>query len=103
MLPHDPGYLLMVDDPSLTMELFGNPSVPIPREFQAEISNAINKGLLRGFMFWRIIISSSWELHQLAPPLNAFDKGAILGNEASLFSACLRLFRKAFLGTRFQG
>ena len=30
--PHDPGYLLVVDGPSLTLELFGNPSVPIPWE-----------------------------------------------------------------------
>jgi hypothetical protein len=57
----------VVNDPSLTLELFDDPSVPMPGELQAEIINAINEGLLRGFMFSRIIIGSSWEIHQLAP------------------------------------
>ena len=54
-------------------------------------------------MLWLVIVRSSWQFHEFAPPLNALDKGAILGNELSFFLVCFRLFLTAFLKTRSQG
>jgi len=46
-----------------------------------------------------VVVARSGQLHQLAPPSNGLDKGAIFGNELSFLSVCVRLFFKAFLET----
>lgn len=101
-LPHDPGHFLLSDYPSLTLKLFGNPSIPIGTELQAYITNSIYQRLITGRGLRFTVEASSRQLDQFTPPLNPLDKSAIFGNELCLSWVCLRLFITAFLGIRFQ-
>src|SRR5208337_1096919 len=94
-LTHDPVDFLMVDMPSLSMKLPGDSPVSVSGKLQADIINTGLQTLIGRFILPLMIKASSGQIHEFAPPLNALDKGAIFGNELSLFSVRLRLFLTA--------
>jgi hypothetical protein len=59
LIAHDPGHLLVVYDPSFTVELFGNPSVSIAGELQAYVTNTSLQGLVRELFFGFVIVRGS--------------------------------------------
>jgi len=102
LLPHDPGNLLVVDSQSLTMKLLCYSAIPIAGKLQTDIANAGFQALIRSFFFILVVKTPPGQIHQFTPPLNAFDKGAILGNELSLFSVCFRLLHTSFFKNSFS-
>jgi hypothetical protein len=85
------------------MRLPGDSTIPVAGKLQADITDPGDQGILRRGLLMLVVIASPGQVHQFAPPLNAFDKGAILGNELSLFSVFFRLLCTAFLKTRSPG
>jgi hypothetical protein len=99
---HDPGYLLMVDNPSFPLQLPGDPAVSIAGKLQTDVTNARFQNSIRRFRLLLVIKTSAGQVHEFAPPLNALDKGAIFGNELSFFSVRFRLFLMAFFKNSFS-
>src|SRR5271157_10965 len=100
--PHNPGYLLMIDNLSFPLKLPGDSAVPVSGKLQTNVANARFQSSIRRFLLLRMIKTSAGQVHEFAPPLNALDKGAILGNELSLFSVSFRLFLTAFFKNSFS-
>jgi hypothetical protein len=102
LLSHDPGYFLVVDSPSFPLELQGDSPIPVSGKLQADIADSGFQNLLGRFLLLLMVKTSPGQIHEFAPPLNALDKGAILGNELSLFSVRLRLFLTALFKNSFS-
>jgi len=102
LLPHDPGHLLVVDSPSFLVELQRNPSVSVTGKLQADITDAGFQNRIGRFLLPLMVKASPGQIHQCTSPLNAFDKGAVFGNELSFFSVRLRLFLTALFKNSFS-
>jgi hypothetical protein len=102
LLPHYPGNLLVVDIPSFSVELPGNPSIPVSGKLQTDIADSGFQSFFGRFSLSRMVKASPGQIHEFAPPLNAFDKGAIFGNELSFLSVRLRLFLTALFKNSFS-
>ena len=76
--------------------------IMVPGKIQANLLHTGNQRFIRGFLFRLIVVCSSGQFHQFAPPFNTLEEGAVFGNELCFFSACLRLLRTAFFKNSFS-
>jgi hypothetical protein len=86
-LSHDPLDFLVVYEQPLSMELGRNLAVPIPGElFGDSLYPICQRPLLGGCIrnLGTVIIAASREVHELAPPRDAFEQVSVVGNELPL-------------------
>jgi hypothetical protein len=102
LLPHDTGHLLMVNFTAFAVKLQCDSPVSISGKLQADISDTGFQYFVGRFFLLLMVKASPGQIHEFAPPLNAFDKGAIFGNELSLFSVRVRLFLTALFKNSFS-
>ena len=85
LFSHDALDFLVIDTPAFALELLGHPAVSIPVKIQANLLHAIDQHSVRRPLLRLVVVSAFGKIHQLAPPFNVFDEGAVVGNELSFF------------------
>ena len=75
----------MVDRESPAVELTRHPAVSITGVLLDDRLDALDEiRFIAGLVLWLVVIRAAGQVHQLAPPVGAFDEGTILSNEAPL-------------------
>ena len=95
-LPHDPGYLFMVDIDPFAVKLGGHPAITVCFMFFRDLFYPVNQCFIGVRLGRYVIITASRQAHEFAPPRDALEQFSVVGNELPFLLDCSKVRCKAF-------